>query len=316
MTDVIFESGPSGPEHDPLTEPEVDGRRPLEVPSPPKRARSGGPRSPEGKRNSSKNATKSGVLSKAPLVGDERLEDWEERVQGLTESLRPSGYLQDQLVYELAVNRQQMDRLHRSINDIVQQQLDALAELPLDDLMADVAKGTTGYVEWYEKNPNTARPVLEALENEGSEAVLDGACFASFFAAVTSASGIDSERLDLPLEFARRKFDEWTMDCVRDFLKVVAAKCGRDIDWVIKKTHLKICQAELRLTLRDREAERDRQLKSAQALLPPSAELEKLMRYGSYLDKQYDKLMHRLEIAQRAQDKDLPAPVRVTVQDI
>ncbi len=40
------------------------------------------------------------------------------------------------------------------------------------------------------------------------------------------------------------------------------------------------------------------------------------MRYGTYLDKEYDRIMHRLEVAQRAQDNDLRAPVRVTVQEI
>ena len=85
---LITQSGATDPEHDPPTEPEIDGRRPRAVPAPRKRAGSGGPRTPAGKAKSSKNAMKAGIFSKSPVVGDERPEDWEAHRQGTLGLLR------------------------------------------------------------------------------------------------------------------------------------------------------------------------------------------------------------------------------------
>ena len=86
---VITQSGATDPEDDPPTKSEVDGGRLRAVSAPRKPAGSGGPRSPEGKAKSSKNATKAGIFSKSPVLGDERPKDWQALRQGLWDSSSP-----------------------------------------------------------------------------------------------------------------------------------------------------------------------------------------------------------------------------------
>jgi hypothetical protein len=108
---VTTQSGAADPEHDPSTKSEADDGQLLAVSAPRKRTGSGGPRSPEGKAKSSKNATKAGIFSKSPVLGDERRKDWGALRQGLWDSFQPFGYLEEMLVDELALNRQQKARL-------------------------------------------------------------------------------------------------------------------------------------------------------------------------------------------------------------
>ncbi len=84
-----------------------------------KRKRSGGPRTAEGKQIASLNAKKHGALARNPVVGDERLEDWEAHLAGMQQSLEPVGYLEESLVHKLALNRWQRFRLDRWHDDLV-----------------------------------------------------------------------------------------------------------------------------------------------------------------------------------------------------
>jgi hypothetical protein len=49
--------------------------------------------------------------------------------------------------------------------------------------------------------------------------------------------------------------------------------------------------------------------------LPPTPELEKFMRYEKTLENQFDKLIRRFEIAQRARSGALPPPIRLDIQE-
>ena len=65
--------------------------------------RSTGPRTVEGKSRSSRNAFRHGLLSNIPVLPDlERQEDWLVHLDGVLDSLRPSGYLEVALAERVA----------------------------------------------------------------------------------------------------------------------------------------------------------------------------------------------------------------------
>lgn len=76
---------------------------PMKHPSSTKR--STGPHTPQGKRASSKNLTRHGILSTSPVVGSESETDWEERLQAMRVTLKPVGQGEEVLVHQAAFNR-------------------------------------------------------------------------------------------------------------------------------------------------------------------------------------------------------------------
>ena len=62
---------------------------PGSTPALPKK-RGGGPRTPEGKRRSSRNAVKHGVFSRSPVVGGELDRDWLRHLEGMRKSFHPA----------------------------------------------------------------------------------------------------------------------------------------------------------------------------------------------------------------------------------
>lgn len=76
--------------------------------------KSTGPRSTEGKRRSSKNALKHGILVSEPVLqGIERAEDWVVHRSGIFESLSPVGYLEQVLVERVALLLWRLGRIAR-----------------------------------------------------------------------------------------------------------------------------------------------------------------------------------------------------------
>ena len=75
--------------------------------------KSTGPKTPEGKTLSSKNATKHGLLSKQVLLPSESEEEFEELSQGLREDLKPVGALETRLVEDIAADFWRLSRIRR-----------------------------------------------------------------------------------------------------------------------------------------------------------------------------------------------------------
>lgn len=65
--------------------------------------RASGPRTPAGKLRSSRNALKSGIFSKAVLIGTESPAKYASFLNGLLEDLQPQGTLETVLVENLAI---------------------------------------------------------------------------------------------------------------------------------------------------------------------------------------------------------------------
>src|SRR5439155_13189052 len=79
-----------------------------------------------GKRISSQNAVKHGILSPAlVLEGVEREEDWQHHRQSLLDDLQPVGATEERLVEELARTFWRLDRVARYEHAVLSRQLEA-----------------------------------------------------------------------------------------------------------------------------------------------------------------------------------------------
>jgi hypothetical protein len=107
----------------------------LDVAAKPKRG--GGPKTPEGKRASSRNATRHGIYSGDTVIGDERFEDWQVCLSGYRQSLQPQGAFEEDLVEQVARNRWKRGRLERYVTERLNQQIELTRIRPRDALERD-----------------------------------------------------------------------------------------------------------------------------------------------------------------------------------
>ncbi|CAG2155562.1 hypothetical protein LMG31506_05454 [Cupriavidus yeoncheonensis] len=76
--------------------------------------KSTGPKTPQGKANSSSNSVRHGILAAQLLLGDESPTDFQLLLDGLRASLRPAGTLEQALVEKIAVSLWRQRRLIRA----------------------------------------------------------------------------------------------------------------------------------------------------------------------------------------------------------
>jgi hypothetical protein len=80
----------------------------------------GGPRTPEGKKASSRNATKHGILSPDPTAKGEEPEDWRAFLDANRESLGPKTAFEEELVYSISVDQWNLRRVVKSMTALIE----------------------------------------------------------------------------------------------------------------------------------------------------------------------------------------------------
>lgn len=89
-----------------------------------KRRGSGGPKTVAGKRVASQNATNHGILSRRPIVGDEKLEDWIALLDAACASLQPGAPFENVIINLLCHNVWQQYRQIQYHTRLIESQID------------------------------------------------------------------------------------------------------------------------------------------------------------------------------------------------
>ena len=142
------------------------GNRELATGNPKKAARSTGPVTKEGKKNSSKNALKHGLLSKETLMPGESAEELDALRKAMMAQLEPQGAIEEALAERVVSNLWRLRRLLR-IESVVLT-LDVLWEMKRD--AGTRGKGTGADHDWL-------KPFLPALRAERAEGKMTVADF-------------------------------------------------------------------------------------------------------------------------------------------
>jgi hypothetical protein len=202
------------------------------------------------------------------------------------------------------------------MDGIVEHQFDALNHVNRDTYRGHFLSLPDDEAIWFSSDPDSALECLDALENDRAETALEDYLVEPLLLALTIACDLDPTFSwpNVPKGQEVGDFEGWNVGLVRQCVEAAAIQSKKEPERVIKEAREEAEGAGFRKYLRRRSIERRNQLLAAQALLPSDKELEKLMRYGTHLDKEYERLMRHLENSQRARNDSLPPPIRLDVQ--
>jgi len=272
--------------------------------------RSGGPRTSEGKRASSKNALKHGATSSSPVAAGESQEDFDALMEGLRAHFAPVGVFEDRCVYEIGVEFQVLDRIRRQTRDLI----DLQARNVDPPRPASLIKSITHDVPWTAfSRPIEALGILKFLgsmsEDYGLTEEVFQDCLLAISKCLTGAS-MDSVP-DRAAEGHR------TAGHLRRMVTGAAEVHGVDEPAVINAASAllddvidRILGAEWRIN-KVRSEIAARAERKARAHLPGYDDYDRLMRYKRAAERSLQEWIDRLETSQRARSGDLPPPVRI-----
>ena len=283
--------------------------------------RSGGPRTPKGKRRSSRNATKHGVFSKSPVISDEREEDWIAHFEGYRESFQPQGRDEEIHVGQMALNRWQRLREERWMAEKLQLQFEAIdhrSRQSIDPAMMDLPEDEAA---WWDSSPVAAMLVVNLLDGSDQDVIVPAKTACSFMLAYQRFRG-SVEHVLGPIHPTGSAFQEpmpalpdpsaVTVGQLRGWVELAAQTTGLSERLVLAGIEAEIGRAFLHQQLRQNDDRRRDEILRADALVLTSADSHDHERRVNFLDKEYDRLVNRLEVSQRARTgAALPPPVRL-----
>jgi hypothetical protein len=315
-------------------------------------ARSTGPRTPDGKARSAKNATRHGLRSDLPVLAGESADDWTAHRQGILASLCPSGALEQALAervalclwrlrraaaYETAVTAAGLEEVgedaRRTFDHLGQRNEDASRmesvekELAKKQQTVEAWEGTFRLVEQLpglpDGTPVDGYDVEGALhdvadELPGSETNYFDVDDVTFLTAL----GVPREECQAPFAWGG-----WTAGMVRRGIAEMARRFKADAEKLLARARkdreavqeqgraeVRRLQAEAKW-LRRRLREREDRLRRRR-LLPDGQTLERVSRYEAHLNRQMIQALHELQRLQAARAGEAvppPAALDVTV---
>ncbi len=307
---------------DPLPEepnvPQVAaGGKPSHAGHPARKSRQGqggGPKSTLGKRKSSMSATKHGVYSVNPVIGGETVEDWDEHRNGIRESFMPQSYGDEVICENIALNRWKRKREELWYAKKIGLQVDSADDFPreaIDPKMMDVPDDEKA---WWHSDPAAAFQVAQSLTEGDLETDLDPYKVMDFAHAFERCAGhaLPAFWLDGAEGHELPAF-KITAKQLLDVVQEDARSHGMEPFRLLGSIELEAGRATIHQQLRRREETVKTEEKRVSALILSDSEFSQHERRVNLLEKEYDRLVRRLEISQRARGGMLPAPIRLQV---
>jgi vacuolar-type H+-ATPase subunit H len=272
----------------------------------------GGPVTQEGKEVVKWNAVQHGIRSPAPVVpGVEKKVDWEAHRDGVLESLKPEGHLEEVLAERVALL---IWRLHRAIR--YETETIALSQEKLEDDLADrrrfgsyvVGPSHPEDVRGALQDALRAQRLIKRFPKLPDDKPLSGPDAASILDLVWGLvdEDVEAEEVKLPeaipewagLEEYIAEWDGWTVSLVRECISAIASAAKEDQEGLIEaateRARLEIISAKAAAE----RVEQDLARMSRERLLPDEKTLEKVARYEAHLSRGLYKAMHELEALQ------------------
>jgi hypothetical protein len=303
-----------------------------------------GPKSPEGKATSAKNALRHGLCALLPVLPGEQPEDWERHHSRIVESLAPVGGLEEELAervalaswrlrrvaaYETAVTTVGLEEVEQDVRSDgfrypASSHLNSVQE-GLEKLRAQ-AQEKRWRIEFLEVLPECAetdevwggrvKGLLEGVANQlpGKPSLnLKDPAFMAWL-------GVPEEERDDPYEW-----EGWTAGMARKAAAHIASRCGPDADLLLTTVLQKEKESlnDLRRAIRRWErVARKRRLEvkvcedrlRQRRMLCDDKTLDKIMRYEAHLSRQMQQALHTLERLQAARaGRDVPPPAALDI---
>ena len=261
----------------------------------------GGPKTEPGKRRSSANALRHGVLSVRPVVtGMEDAQLWEDHRASIFSSTSPVNELEAALTERIAIQLWRLGRVVRYETSAIQsnQSLAKLGLLPaerpgfsstdLEEATASVehAEAVVGLVRHFDKLGDD-----EAMERNAAVAFLWLAYKAAFVHrdVEVSVPGIPDEDDEFDA------FDRWTPGLLRRACAAYSAKVGISPESLSNRMTERASEDCARARATVQSAKRAKEQALLENTLPPQDVLDKVIRYETTLERSLIRTLHELQ---------------------
>jgi hypothetical protein len=275
-----------------------------------------GPKTAAGKRRSSRNALKSGIFSKAPLLNGESRAEYESTLSGLREDLQPHGTLEaatvDEICWVLWCKRRLRRAEHAEITyapGFKRDDLRQAEEIEAWDQMQ--AEESAGGLLRLSSNTLLIQQALEEMkifrkifEITGFQGDREPPMLMRIYGKAAPFGILHLFRFNSTLAKAARNGKEGAQSAEELKESMVGY-----LDSEIERLRLLVHRAE-RWLLRRREYE------AIAALAPSEQAMDRFIRYGAHLSREVDRLLNRLERLKRMRlGQPGPPTVRLELND-
>ncbi len=265
--------------------------------------RATGPRTSAGKKRSSRNALKSGIFSKAVLVGNESRSEYQSLLDGLREDLQPQGMLETMLVENLAAVIWRIRRSLRAESAVID---DAVGFNEVDTLQAQFlevwdrsrAGEAAGGMLRPSSNRFLIREAINALKLFRGSVARFGFRKDEDPWLLRKIFGLDHDQA-APLGIFRSF--QLNSQLATGVLKKPGISYSPE---ELKKEMIEILDAEIKRLeaqemLQESMDEQRAPSRALAALVPPQDAMERFVRYETHLSREFDRILNRLERVQR-----------------
>lgn len=284
-----------------------------------RKKRSGGPKTAKGKQIASRNSTRHGILALTPTVGDETIEHWETHLAGFRQSFQPVGHVEEVLVHQLAQNRWMRARQDRWKNETIRHQIDlATCWSPEEDERAREALPQDEAL-WVDYDAQAVLEALEALAGPAEVHAVEPPVAAGVVLALELSASRHSDTghpWHCGLEGGPIDGDE-TQALVQLEKYIEEAVAHRSVSRAVVLADAR-AEADAAALFQANRQERERHaraLRISSAYVLSDNDGTKDLRYGSQLEREFDRTLKHFETIQLARQKLLPPPIRLEVNE-
>jgi hypothetical protein len=282
--------------------------------------KSTGPRTIEGKRRSSLNSIKHGVLSKAPVLAHvESEEEWLAHRGAVFDALQPSNHVEDFLVERIAMQAWRLVRLARYESERL-----SLNQERVDEDVNEQWLRTHDDLGWPEQARECAdfardgdariSEFIDALEREDLDS-LSGQTASWTLELAAEVSGVKGwdglcepawQDCAEPAEF------RWTGPLAWEYVQVVANAAGEDARKLLSKAKREATWKWLRAVRKSAAIEKRVARMRVNRLLLGAAGLQTVARYEAHLERSLYRALHEFQRLQgRRSGRKAAAPIDV-----
>jgi hypothetical protein len=263
-----------------------------------------GPRSPQGKKISSRNSLRHGIFAKAAVLKWESQTEFNSLLSGLRKDFRPVGALEESLVEKLTVTLWRERRLLIAEGAEIQTAREALKCDQQEQLQIEVRAA------W--ANP---RGMIRQIGNTGTGTLKACIDLLTALKVKIVEDGFDPEvdkKILAELYGGNLGRDDCQNDLVRTYETVSAVSDTSRIDQS-KSNFLKELNNEIEMLVRHQKEQRlaesnQMELESLRRSVPESPRLDQFLRYSASLERSFDRTLSQLERAQRMRRGQPVAP--------
>jgi hypothetical protein len=280
----------------------------------PKRVKAAGdPRTQEGKRISSKNSIRHGIMSDSPVVFGESEEEWEAHLGGMRESLDPVGHYEEVLVYKAALCWWKRRRIDEWSKGIVNAQL---AQAPINWIFQNTPPDRPMlHDDWGVADASAALAALDSVESQSDTFQLSPEGANGIAAAVRhrGTAPWKQEWIGIPDGADPEEYEDWTVDIMRRSLEAIAKDSHLSFEKLVREIRLDLNAIQSLQECKERYWLIQDAKKNYEALMLPGSQADLEMRYAAHLDREFARYLRALEASQRARNDNLPPPIRFEV---